>query len=141
LPAKPCKANWEEKAMKLLLRWIVTAIALFVAALVVPGIRVEDTNAWIAFAVMALILALVNAIVRPILAFLSCGCIVATMGLFIFVINAFTLWLSSYIAVHWLGIGFHVDGFLPALFGGIIVSIVSFVLSLVLVDDRERRRL
>jgi putative membrane protein len=127
--------------MKLLLRWIITGIALFVAALVVPGIRVEDTNAWIAFAVMAAILALVNAIVRPILAFLSCGCIVATMGLFMFVINAFTLWLSSYIAVQWLAIGFHVDGFLPALFGGIIVSFVSFVLSLVLVDDRERQRL
>jgi putative membrane protein len=127
--------------MKLLLRWIITGIALFVAAVVVPGIRVEDTNAWIAFAVMAAILALVNAIVRPILAFLSCGCIVATMGLFIFVINAFTLWLSSYIAVQWLGIGFHVDGILSALFGGIIVSFVSFVLSLVLVDDRERQRL
>jgi putative membrane protein len=84
---------------------------------------------------MAIVLGLANAIIRPILALLSCGCIVATMGLFMLVINAFTLWLSSWISVNWLNIGFYVDGFLPALFGGIIVTIVSFVLSMLLKDD------
>jgi putative membrane protein len=127
--------------MKLLLRWIITGIALVAAALVVPGIRVEDTSSWIAFGVMAAILALLNAILRPILAFLSCGCIIATLGLFMLVINAFTLWLSSWIAVQWLNIGFYVDGFWPALFGSIIVSIVSLVLSVGLVEDRDRSRL
>jgi putative membrane protein len=66
---------------------------------------------------------------------LSCGCIVATMGLFMLVINAFTLWLSSWISVNWLNIGFYVNGFLPALLGGVVVSIVSFVLSMLLKDD------
>jgi putative membrane protein len=121
--------------MKLLIRWIIIVISLVVAALVIPGIHVDDTSAWIAFGVMAAVLGLVNAIVRPILAFLSCGCIVATMGLFIFVINAITLWLSSWIATEWLNIGFYVDDFWAALFGSIVVSIVSFVLSLILVDD------
>jgi len=121
--------------MKLLIRWIIVAIALVVAVWLIPGIRIEDTNAWIAVGVMAVILGLVNAIIRPILAFLSCGCIVATMGLFMLVINALTLWLSSWIAVEWLNIGFYVDGFWPALWGGIIVSIVSFVLSLFLKED------
>ncbi|MGD2040392.1 MAG: phage holin family protein [Anaerolineae bacterium] len=121
--------------MKLLIRWFITAAALFVAAWLIPGIRIEDTSAWIAFGVMAAILALVNAIIRPILAFLSCGCIVATMGLFMFVINAFTLWLSAWIAQNFLGVGFYVDTIWAALFGGIIVSVVSFLLSLVLVDD------
>ena len=121
--------------MKLLVRWLIIVAALVAAAFFIPGIRVEDTSAWIAFGIMAAVLALVNAIIRPILAFLSCGCIVLTMGLFMLVINAITLWLSSWIAINWLGIGFYVDGFWAALFGGIIVSIVSWLLSLIFVDD------
>jgi putative membrane protein len=121
--------------MKLLIRWIIVALSLVVAVWLIPGLRIEDTSAWFAVAVTAAILGLVNAIIRPILAFLSCGCIIATMGLFMLVINALTLWLSSWIAVNFLGIGFYVDGFWPALFGGIVVSIVSFVLSLLLTDD------
>ena len=120
---------------KLLIRWFIVAVSLGVAVWIVPGISVEGGTAWVAVAIMAIVLGLVNAIIRPILALLSCGCIVATMGLFMLVINAFTLWLSSWISVNWLNIGFSVDGFLPALFGGIIVSIVSFVLSMLLKDD------
>ena len=120
--------------MKLLIRWIIIAASLVVAVWLIPGIRIEDTSAWLAVGVMAVVLGLVNAVIRPILAFLSCGCIIATMGLFMFVINALTLWLASWISVNWLNIGFIVDGFWPALFGGIIVSVVSFVLSLFLVD-------
>jgi putative membrane protein len=121
--------------MKLLIRWLIVAVALVVAVWLIPGIRIEDTSAWIAVGVMAVILGLVNAIIRPILAFLSCGCIVATMGLFMLVINALTLWLSSWIAVEWFNIGFYVDGFWPAFLGGIVVSVVSFVLSLFLKED------
>ena len=120
---------------KLLFRWIIVAIALGAAVWLIPGISVQDEKAWIAVAVMAVVLALVNAIIRPILAFLSCGCIIATMGLFMLLVNAFTLWLSSYIAVNWLNVGFFVDGFWPAIWGGIVVSIVAFVLSLFVKDD------
>ena len=120
---------------KLLFRWIIVAIALGAAVWLIPGISVKDEKAWIAVAVMAVVLALVNAIIRPILAFLSCGCIIATMGLFMLLVNAFTLWLSSYIAVNWLNVGFFVDGFWPAIWGGIVVSIVAFVLSLFVKDD------
>jgi putative membrane protein len=121
--------------MKLLIRWGIVAVSVAVAAWLIPGIRIEDTSAWLAVIVMAAILGLVNAIIRPILAFLSCGCIVATMGLFMFVINALTLWLSSWIAQNWFGIGFVVQNFWAALFGGIVVSLVSFLLSLLLRDD------
>lgn len=65
-------------------------------------------------------------------------CIVATLGLFLFVINAITLWLSSWMAVNWFGVDFVVDGFWPALIGSIIVSIVSFLLNMLLVDRKER---
>ena len=126
--------------MKILVRWFIVAVSLVVAVAVIPGIRVEDTNAWIAVGVMAAVLGLVNAFIRPILAFLSCGFIVATLGLFMLGINGFTLWLSSWIAQNWLNIGFYVDGFWPAFWGGIVVGVISFVLSLVLVDDRDRAR-
>jgi putative membrane protein len=106
----------------------------------VPGIHVESSSAWVAYGVMAILLALANAIIRPILAFFSCGCIVATMGLFMLVVNAFTLYIASTIAVNWLGIGFYVDNFWAALFGSIIVSVVSFVLSMFLLDRRDRPR-
>jgi putative membrane protein len=126
--------------MKLLIRWVIVAIALVVAMALIPGIRVDDTNAWIAVGVMAVVLGLVNAVIRPILAFLSCGCIVATLGLFMLVINGITLWLSSWVAQNWLNIGFVVDGFWPAFWGAIVVSVVSFVLSLILIDDRDKER-
>jgi len=123
--------------MKLLIRWLVVALALVGAVALIPGIRVEGTNAWIAVSVMAAVLGLVNAIIRPILAFLSCGCIVATLGLFMLVINGLTLWLSAWIAQNWFSIGFYVDGFWPAFWGGIVVGAISFVLSLILVDDSK----
>jgi putative membrane protein len=122
---------------RLLIRWAVVAASLVVATVVVPGISIQGNRAWLTVAVMAAILSLVNAFVRPILQFLSCGCIVATLGLFLFVVNAFTLWLSSWVAVNWLGVDFVVDGFWPALFGSIIVSIVSFVLNTLLVDRKR----
>lgn len=126
--------------MKIIVRWLIIVASLYVAYLLIPGIYIDDSRGWVAFSVMAIVLAFVNAIIRPILAFLSCGCIVATMGLFMLVINALTLWLASYISVNWLGIGFHVDGFWAAFFGSIIVSIVSFALSLLLPDDDRQRR-
>jgi putative membrane protein len=122
---------------KIFIHWLIVLVALIVAAALLPGIEVQDTSAWIVFALMAAVLALVNAIIRPILSFLSCGCIIATLGLFKLVINAFTLWLSAQIAQSWFGIGFYVDGFLPAILGGIIVSVVSFLLSLVLYGGED----
>jgi putative membrane protein len=121
--------------MKLILRWIIIAVSLALAAWLVPGITVEpDTNAILLFGAMALVLGFINAIIRPLLNLLSCGCIVVTMGLFLLVTNALAFWLAAYIA-NLLGVGFRVEGFLPALFGSLIVSVVSFVLSMVLIDD------
>jgi putative membrane protein len=119
--------------VRLIIRWLVTAIALVVAVLIVPGITI-DSNAWVAVAVMALVLGLVNAIVRPVLQLLSCGLIVATLGIFLLVINALTLWLSSVIAQEWFGVGFIVNGFWPAFWGALVVSVVSFLLNVFVPD-------
>jgi len=122
--------------MKLIFRWLIIAISLYIAVLVVPGIQVEG-DAWIAFSVMALILGLVNAIIRPILKFLSCGFIFLTLGLFVFVLNAATFLLASQIAQNWFNIGFYVNNFWSALFGSIIVSVVSVILSHILIDEED----
>ncbi len=124
--------------MKLFLRWVIMAIALFATAHLLPGIRVEGSDAVMAVAVMALVLGLVNAIIRPILTIFSCGLILLTLGLFTLVINAVTLWLSSYICVNWLGIGFYVDGFWPAFWGALIVSVISMILSGILIDNKPK---
>lgn len=121
--------------LKLFIRWIIIAISLVVAAWLIPGITISDTNGWIAVGVMAAVLGFVNAIIRPVLAFFSCGCIVLTMGLFMLVINAAMLSLASWISTNLLGVGFYVNGFWPALFGSIVISIVSFFLSLFLIDE------
>lgn len=122
--------------MKLLIRWAITAFALFVAAWIVPGIHVRR-NGWPAYAVMAIILGLVNAVVRPILKFLSCPLIVLTLGLFILVINGLTLWLASALAVRFFDVGFRIDGFGAAFWGALIVSVVSMILTAAVKDGDE----
>jgi putative membrane protein len=125
----------EGEAMgRLLVRWLISALALLAAAWLVPGIRVEG-NAWIAYAGMAVILGLVNAVIRPLLKLLTCPLILLTLGLFVLVVNAVTLLIAARIAGA-VGIGFYVDGFLPAFLGALIVSIVTVILSAV-VRDRE----
>ena len=120
---------------RILVRWVITALALFVAAWLLPGIRVSGT-AWIAYALMAVVLGLVNALVRPLLKLLTCPLILLTLGLFTLVVNGLVLWLSAVIANR-LGIHFYVDGFWPAFWGALIVSVVTVILSALLKEDRE----
>ncbi|MEQ1885350.1 MAG: phage holin family protein [Bryobacteraceae bacterium] len=122
--------------MKLLIRWAITSFSLFLAAWLVPGIRVDE-GGWKVFALMALVLGLVNAVVRPLLKFLSCPLIVLTLGIFVLVINGLTLWIASGIATNWFGVGFHVDGFIPAFLGALIVSIVSVALNTFVSDQKH----
>lgn len=126
--------------MKFLIRWIVTSISVAAAAWLIPGIRIEGTAGWWAIVVMALALGLVNAILRPILVLLSCGFIALTLGLFTIVINGLTFWAGSWVAVNWFNVGFYIDGLWPAILGSIVVSIVSFLLSVFLLDQEERRK-
>ena len=114
--------------MKLIIRWLIISFSLFVANWLLPGIRVEG-KAWVVYAITAVILGLVNAIIRPILKYLSCPLIILTLGLFTLIINGAMLWLASYISVHWINVGFHIDDFMTAFLGALIVSIVSVILS------------
>ncbi len=120
----------------ILLRWVVNALAILATTYLVPGIRIEGNGIVAAFLV-AVILGLVNALIRPILVLLSCGCIVLTLGLFMLVINAASLLIASWIS-QMVNIPFIVEGFWPALIGSIVISIVSWLLSLFLIGEEER---
>ena len=123
--------------MKLIIRWMVSTLALFAAAYFIPGIRVEDPNAWMVYGLMALILGLVNAVIRPLLKLMSCPLIILTLGMFVLIINGVSFLLAARIAEA-LGIGFYVDGFVPALLGALIVSVISIFFNIFLKDNRKK---
>ena len=105
------------------IRWFVTAVAVFVAAWIVPGI---DYSNFTGLAFASLLLGIINAMVRPILLVLCLPLILVTMGLFILVLNALLLWFVSGILP---GSSFTVSGFWAAFWGGLVISIVSWLLS------------
>jgi putative membrane protein len=107
----------------LLIRWVITAFALWLTATLVPSL-VTVRNAGAAI-VAALVLGLVNAIVRPILTLLTLPFTIVTLGLFLFVLNAAMFGLAALIA----GKGFEVHGFWGALVGSLLVSIISLILN------------
>ena len=129
--------------MALLTRLAITALALLAAAWFVPGIQLGVADGrttgrdWLALAIVALIFGAVNAVIRPIVLFLTLPVTLLTLGLFIFVINALMLLLTSWIA-QGMALGFRVNGFVPALLGALIVSIVSWALTRILVDSSRR---
>ena len=112
--------------MGFLIRLAANALAILAAAYIVPGIEVSGGLALVA---AALVLGLVNAVVRPVLLFLTLPFTLVTLGLFIFLLNAFCLWLTA-----WLVKGFDVHGFWAAVWGALIVSVVSWLVTIVLSD-------
>ncbi len=120
--------------MSLIVRLLINAVALLVAAWLVPGIHLSAArgqavpNDWLTLAIVALIFGVVNAIIRPIVLFLTLPLNILTLGLFTFVVNALMLLLTSWIA-EGMELGFRVDGFWPALLGALIISVVSFLLN------------
>lgn len=105
--------------MMLLLRWLVNAATLLGIAYYVPGIRVSGLYSAL-FA--ALLLGLVNAVIRPVLIFLTLPVSILTLGLFTFVINAVLFWFVATIVK-----GFEVSGFWPAFYGALIMTVVSWI--------------
>ena len=113
--------------MRLIIRWLLSGLALIAVAYLVPGILVADF--YIAL-IAALLLGLVNALIRPILLLITLPLNILTLGLFTLVINGFLFWfIASFVR------GFQVAGFWPAFWGALVYSILSFFFShLVRVD-------
>lgn len=108
--------------------WLATAIAVAVATWVVPGIGIVGGNI-MAAAVSALVLALLNATVKPVFSLLSLPITVLTLGLFQLVLNAFILELASYLSRNFFYAGIVIDSFGAALIGAIVISLVSAIVS------------
>ena len=115
--------------LMLIARWIVNAAALVLVAYVYPGVQVESFTAAL-FA--ALVLGLVNAVIRPLLVILTLPVTLLTLGLFLFVVNALCFWLATAL-VH----GFSVGGFGAALLGSILYSLLTLVTSWLLFPPRK----
>ena len=125
---------------RILVRLIINGVALAAATYLVPGIDIVGEPVWAPLAAMALIFGVVNALIRPLLKLLTCPLIILTLGLFILVINGLMLWAASWIGGRF-GVGFEVVGFRSALLGALVVSVVSFFLTLLLRDNDRRERL
>ena len=106
-----------------LMRWLATTIAVAVAEQLLANIYADG---WFSLIIAALLLGIINAVIRPVLLLLSLPFILVTLGFFILVVNALMLWIVGKIVP-----GFHVDGFWTAFFGAIIISIVNWALSAV----------
>jgi putative membrane protein len=120
-------------------RLLINAAALWAGTRITPGISFDGD--WWTLLVVALIFGVLNVSVRPLLWFMTLPLLIVTLGLFTFVLNALMLWLTGVVS-EWLGLGFHVDGFGAAFLGALVVSVVSFMLSLFVgANRREQRRI
>ena len=119
---------------KLLIRLVANALGLYVAARIVPGISVGEN--WLVVLGVALVFGLVNALIGPLLKLLTCPLIILTLGLFTLVINAVMLLLTSGLS-RAVGLSFVVEGFWPAFWGALVISIVSFVMTLVFHENDQ----
>ncbi len=120
----------------LLLRLIINAAGLYVAAQIVPGLSFRGGDGdWVTVVIVAFIFGLVNALVRPVLAVLTCPLLILTLGLFTLIINALMLALTGWIAQQ-LHLGFTVDGFAAAFVGALVISVISFLLTMLVHEER-----
>ncbi len=120
--------------MSFVVRWLVSAAALWVATRIVSG--VTYTGGWAPFLGVALLFGFVNAFIRPIAKFLTFPLIIVTLGIFSFVVNGLMLWLTSALSGA-LDLGFHVSGFWAAFLGALVVSIVSTLLSMLITERKS----
>jgi putative membrane protein len=116
----------------LLVRWLLSALALVLTSKIVPGITFDNITALL---IAAIVLGLVNAVVRPILVFFTLPITLLTLGLFLLVVNALTFGIAA-----WLVPGFSVNGFLPALLGSIVMAILSYVFSMFVKTGEEKKK-
>ena len=126
--------------MRFLIRVLASAAALAVATAVVPGIELTTgsvTSKVLTLLGVALIFGVINAILKPIIKIVGCLFYILTLGLIALVVNALLLWLTSWLAGK-LNLPWHVTGFWPAFWGALIISIVSWLLSILIREPDKR---
>jgi putative membrane protein len=121
----------------LVLHWLLNAAALWIAAALIPGLDFSGGPARLLL--VAAVFGIVNSTLRPLLTILTCPLIVLTLGLFTLVLNALMLLVTGWVSESW-NLGFTVSGFWAAFFGGLVVGLVSMMLSLALMPKEPRVR-
>jgi len=125
--------------MRFLLRVAVSAAALAVATAVLPGIQLtagSTISKLLTLVAVALIFGVINAFLKPIIKTIGCLFYILTLGLVALVVNALLLWLASVVA-GWLSLPFHITGFVPAFLGALIISVVTWLLSVLIPDGKK----
>ena len=123
--------------VKLIIRIVITALALWLATALVSGIEVQSSDTGtkvLTLLVVAVIFGVINGVLKPIIKTVGCAFYVLTLGLIALVVNGLLLWLTGYLSEA-LDLPFHVNGFWPAFWGAIIVAIVSWLGNMFVSDD------
>ena len=115
----------------LLIRWAVIAAAVWITALILPGMTLQ--GGIIGILLVSLVFGLINAIIKPIVKFLTCPLVILTLGLFTLVINMFMLLLTEWLVPQYL----QVDGWLWAFIAAIVISLVTMIIDIILPDKED----
>ncbi|MEH1026269.1 phage holin family protein [Micromonospora profundi] len=127
--------------MGFLIRLVITAVALWVTTLIVPGVDVHGrsgSNTALTLIVVALIFGVINAVLKPVIKVVGCVFYLLTLGLFALVVNALLFLLTDRIA-RGLDLPFHVDGFWAAFWGAIVMTVVTWLISVIVPDSLGER--
>ena len=127
-----------ERGVAFIVRWLILSAAVWVAAWIVGGIHL---GGWQSTLIVGLILGLLNAVLRPLLVFISIPLLVLTLGLFSLIVNTAMLGLTAWIAGKFDSIDFAIDGFWDAFWGALIIAIVGWLLGLVVNPKRVAREM
>jgi putative membrane protein len=124
--------------VKFFLRLAINAVALYAALALMRGHGIEaQSTFWLSIVLLALVFGIVNAILGPIVRFLTCPLVILTLGLGTLLINTLLFYLAGSIST-FFGFGFRVEGFWPAFLGALIVSVVSFFLNMIFKDELRK---
>lgn len=126
------------KPKKFLFQLLINAFAFFVAITILNGQGIEPRGefSWLSYLILALIFGVINAILRPIISLLGCPVIILTLGLGVLLINTLLFYLTGLIGDSF-GVGFSVEGFWPAFFGALIVSLIGLFFNIILRDEMK----
>ena len=125
------------KANQFIIRWVINIVGLYLAVLIVPGVNLA-TGDWIGFVWLALLFGLLNALVRPLLMFLTCPLIILTLGLGTLLLNTIMLYILQWVS-GLFDLGFTLDSFWQAFLGALVVTAVSVLMTMAFKDELKKK--
>ncbi len=125
--------------MRFLVRWLVTALAVAVALWLIPGIAIGgNTETWVAIAIFALILSLINIILKPLVQIVSLPLTILTLGIFYLVVNALLLYIAAWVVGGLFNVIFYISSFGSAFIAALVISLVSTIVNALLGTNKKK---